>query len=109
MTIGAGLTILTDLGEQDPHRGDPFSPSARQERPEIGRGAGFRRHCIALRHSDEPHPALDTATAQSQLSGDFPDRPAGLEKASDLIEQSLACGGPATPCCFLMLRNVRVE
>jgi hypothetical protein len=98
MAVGAGVAMLTDLGEQDPHRGGPFSPSARQERPEICRGADFWCHCIALRHSDEPHPTLDAATAQSELPGDLPDRPASLEKGSDLIEQGLACGVPASLC-----------
>jgi hypothetical protein len=58
-----------DLGEQEPPRGDLFSPTTSQGSPEI-RGRTLRCHSIAFRHDDEAHPTLDAAT---QLQGNLPD------------------------------------
>ena len=71
----------------------------------LGGRTGFRIHGIAVRQDDEAHPAFNTAAAETQLQGDFPDCPADVVKGSDLIEKNLTVSAEASLHQLLALRE----
>lgn len=107
MAVGAGVAAFADVSEQAPPRTDPLGPAARQEGLVKSWRAGFRIHDVAIRQDDETYPALDSAAAEAQLLGDFPDAAPGVVKGSDLIEKSLTIGSKAAPRQLLLLRAFR--
>jgi hypothetical protein len=74
----------------------PSDQRAHQEGLVIRGRTGFRIHGIAVRQDDEAHPALNTTASETQLLGNFPDRPAGDVEGSDLIEKSLTVSAEAS-------------